>query len=411
MKRYIFLLISLCTALCMFAGQEELILIKIGSREVTRSEFEYMYRKHCLDFKNDQESLDKYLDLFINLKLKVVEAESCGYDTLQSFKDNLLEFCDRLNGDDKNITENIYEPSGNEVRVAHIFIYLPQDASDKQIATTTALMDSIYTSLLHGADFDKLAKMYSDDKETADKGGILPWLTINRKVKEFESNAFSDLPIGSYIAPFSTPGGLHILKLLGRRPNREQQNLEIDNLTFPIQEYRDAILSAKIDDKILLNRSKDLTLEDFFKENKSDYKWDVPRFNGIIFYTKDKKQIKEIKKLLKKIPREKWASKLKEVKAENKRYDIIFSDMLFAEGDDANVDRVIFKKGELQPKAGYPYMGTLGKKVKRPETYKDIFDLVVSDYKKYLERSWISDLKAKYKVEINQEVLKTVNNH
>ena len=162
---------------------------------------------------------------------------------------------------------------------------------------------------------------------------------------------------------------------------------------------------------MLTTNKQGLSIDAFFEKNKSDYKWDKARFSGIIFYAKEKKQIKTIKKLLKKVPQEEWLIKLEETKKKNKDFDVLFSGTLFSEGDDANVDKVIFKKGELMPKVGYPYMGTLGKKVKAPDIYTDVLDLVIPDYKKYLETSWINKLRDKYKVEINQEVLKTVNNH
>lgn len=415
MKRYAFLLINLYAfVFCTFAGQGESILMKIGSREVSRSEFEFMYQKHCSTSKNKRETLNGYLELFVNQKLKVLEAEACGYDTLQSFQNEFSDFCNDLkeiHDSQNNMPYNVCEPFGDEVQVAHIFKYLPQDASGKQLAKVTMLMDSIYLALQHGADFAELAKKYSDDKATADKGGITSWFSVNRKVKEFEINAFANLSIGSYTSPFFTPEGCHILKLLGRRQVQRKQNSDISIYSLQMQEYRDAILSTIVENNMLTTNKQGLSIDAFFEKNKSDYKWDKARFSGIIFYAKEKKQIKTIKKLLKKVPQEEWLIKLEETKKKNKDFDILFSGTLFSEGDDANVDKVIFKKGELMPKVGYPYMGTLGKKVKAPDIYTDVLDLVIPDYKKYLETSWINKLRDKYKVEINQEVLKTVNNH
>jgi peptidyl-prolyl cis-trans isomerase SurA len=51
-----------------------------------------------------------------------------------------------------------------------------------------------------------------------------------------------------------------------------------------------------------------------------------------------------------------------------------------------------------------------GKKLKGPESYKDVRGKVEKDYLIYLEKQWNDALKHKYKVEINEEVLKTVNN-
>ena len=54
----------------------------------------------------------------------------------------------------------------------------------------------------------------------------------------------------------------------------------------------------------------------------------------------------------------------------------------------------------------------MGKKLKKgPESYEDVRETVVKDYLAVCEDAWLKDLKRKYKVEINQEVLKTVNNN
>ena len=49
--------------------------------------------------------------------------------------------------------------------------------------------------------------------------------------------------------------------------------------------------------------------------------------------------------------------------------------------------------------------------MKGPETYQEVRGLLVGDYQNYLEERWIAQLRSTAKVEINQEVLKTVNKH
>jgi len=54
----------------------------------------------------------------------------------------------------------------------------------------------------------------------------------------------------------------------------------------------------------------------------------------------------------------------------------------------------------------------LGKVLKKgPALWTDVGNQVVSDYQRQRERSFVSDLRKRYKVEIDTEVLKTVNNH
>ena len=85
---------------------------------------------------------------------------------------------------------------------------------------------------------------------------------------------------------------------------------------------------------------------------------------------------------------------------------------VFAIGENAWVDKEVFGQGKGGVlKKGYKMAGTVGKVLKKkPETYKDVNGLVVNDYQQYLEKEWLKSLRKKYKVEVNQDVLKTVNN-
>ena len=58
----------------------------------------------------------------------------------------------------------------------------------------------------------------------------------------------------------------------------------------------------------------------------------------------------------------------------------------------------------------YPCTFVMGKKLKAPDSYKDVRDKVVKFYLDFQEKSLNDVVKHKYKVEINEEVLKTVNN-
>lgn len=52
-----------------------------------------------------------------------------------------------------------------------------------------------------------------------------------------------------------------------------------------------------------------------------------------------------------------------------------------------------------------------GKKIAQPQTYKDVKSLVEADLQSELEKAWIEELRAKYPVTVNRDVVLTVNNH
>ena len=57
---------------------------------------------------------------------------------------------------------------------------------------------------------------------------------------------------------------------------------------------------------------------------------------------------------------------------------------------------------------GFVEAAVYGKKLKAPKVYTDVRGLVVSDYQERLEQEWIADLRRRYAVVINYDVLKTI---
>lgn len=74
------------------------VLFTVGGTPVTKSEFVYIYTKNNLNKKNDfsKESLQEYLELYINYKLKVKEAEAEQIDTILSVRTELEKYGDQL---------------------------------------------------------------------------------------------------------------------------------------------------------------------------------------------------------------------------------------------------------------------------------------------------------------------------
>ena len=150
-------------------------------------------------------------------------------------------------------------------------------------------------------------------------------------------------------------------------------------------------------------------LEEFFNDCRKDYRWDYPHYRGAVFHCKNKKTAKAIKKHLKQYDHSSWEEALNglnSVYAES--YQMEYG--LFQIGKNKYVDKLIFKCGSFESPAEYPYTFVMGKKLKAPDSYKDVQEKVVRDYLEIQERGWNDVIKHKYKVEINEEVLKTVNN-
>ncbi len=148
----------------------------------------------------------------------------------------------------------------------------------------------------------------------------------------------------------------------------------------------------------------------YFKFHQSDYRWSHPKYKGIVVRCIDKNTAKEVKRLLKKIPEKDWKNIL--LKTFNTNVNRITVEQgLFADGENECVDELIFKTKEKTIDLSYPFTVLKGRKKKKPDDYREVLHQVQKDYRDYLEICWKRDLMDVAKVEINEEVLKTVNNN
>ena len=71
------------------------VIMVVNNEPVTRSEFEYSYNKNNSEGVIDKKTVEEYVDLFINYKLKVFAALDAKYDTLSSFKAEFAQYRDQ----------------------------------------------------------------------------------------------------------------------------------------------------------------------------------------------------------------------------------------------------------------------------------------------------------------------------
>ena len=181
-----------------------------------------------------------------------------------------------------------------------------------------------------------------------------------------------------------------------------------------IQEYYDGLLLYEMSNRMVWDKAAkdDAALATYFKKNKKKYSWSEPRFKGIAYHVKKQEDVDAVKNCVKKLPFDKWAEALRTQFNNDSIIRIRVEKGLFKQGDNALVDREIFKKDTtVTAVKDYPIDAVYGKVLKKnPEDYTDVRGLVVADYQDELEKIWVADLRRKYAVEINKEVLQTVNN-
>ena len=104
-----------------------------------------------------------------------------------------------------------------EILAAHIMVKFPKDAGDKEKANLKTKIDEIYNKLKAGDKFEDLARQFSDDKASGEKGGQLQWFGSSRMPIEFEKAAFALKANGDFSEPFTTNYGWHIVKRIDKK--------------------------------------------------------------------------------------------------------------------------------------------------------------------------------------------------
>ena len=456
------------------AQSSDPVVMTVAGVDVPRSEFEYSFNKNNGDGVAEKKTVEEYAELYANYKLKVQAALDAKLDTMTSFQQEYAMYRDQqvrptIVTDDEILAtaRKMYErtkkaigPRGL-VRPAHILLELSTQATTQEQEKARQRIDSAYRALQAGADFAELAKKISQDPVSSKDGGLLPWFGPGQTLKEFEDVAYSLQP-GQMSSPFLSPIGYHIILMKERKQLEPFDSLKNDLLTvLERREMREDIISNKLrqmvkasngtltQDQILEKRSDSLaaadpemkylfqeyhdglllyeissrevwekateneaTLKAWFDAHRKDYTWSQPRYKGIAYHVKDKKDVKAVKNCVKRLPFDQWAEALRTTFNPDSVIRIRVEKGLFKPGDNATVDRMVFKvSAEVKPLQDYPIDAVYGKKLKKPSDYTDVRAQVVEDYQNDLERRWVASLRKRYPVVIHEEVLKTVNKH
>ena len=457
----------------VFAQVDDPVVMKINGQPVSRSEFEYSFNKNNSEGVIDKKNVDEYVDLFVNYKLKVEAAKEARLDTLKSFLNEFAGYRDQqirpamiTDADIEAEARRIYEETrsridgnGGMTKPAHILVMVKQKADEAQQKAAKERIDSIYNALQNGADFAELAKKCSDDKGTAANGGALQGIAKGMTLKEVEDAAWA-LEKGQMSKPVLSPAGWHIILLkdkgnffdydsqradivryieqrglrekiidnkldsIGKAQNTtaekvlEAKRLELEandsDLRNLIKEYYDGLLLYEISNRTVWEKAAadEAGLVAYFKKNKKNYKWDAPRFKGIAYHVKDQADVKAVKDAVKGLPFDQWADKLRKTFNNDSILRIRVEKGIFKQGDNALVDREVFGVDTIaKGLKDYPIDAVYGQKLKAPKEMTDVKAQVLADYQDALEKEWVEGLRRKYAVEIDEEVLKTVNKH
>ena len=269
MKRILMSLAVLSLGLNLTA-QEDKVLMTIDGQPVMASEFLYIYEKNNQESALEQKNMDEYLDLFINFKLKVHEAEANGIDTTEAFKKELSGY--RAQATPKymkdeaaidSLVEMSYRRIAEDRRGAHIAIQCPMTADDSTVEAALAQINTIRERVTTGVekkvkvkgkwkkvrepeDFFAVALETSSDPSVQENKGELGWITPFRYVYPFE-NAVYTTEVGEVTPVFRTAYGFHIALVEERRDHEEVAAAHIMKMTPRGDEEAEAAAKVAID--------------------------------------------------------------------------------------------------------------------------------------------------------------------
>ena len=285
MKKIVVLLTLFVLSLCSVAQTDNDVVIEVAGEKITKEAFLKMYNKNNLTpGKIDKNDLDAYLELYINYKLKLLQAKELGLDTIPSYLEEVDKYRQQLiipYLNDAEVTQSLieeaYERTKTFVRASHILISLPENANPADTLNAYNKAMSIRERALKGEDFNALAKQYSDDPSAKDRkeqnykgnGGELGYFTSMTMIYPFENACYS-MEVGEISLPIKTRFGYHIIKLtdkipaffstfdvahiwvgIDKRPEQESKAI-IDDVYAKIQEGQitfDSLVKLYSDDK------------------------------------------------------------------------------------------------------------------------------------------------------------------
>ncbi|MDE7111906.1 MAG: peptidylprolyl isomerase [Muribaculaceae bacterium] len=236
MKKLIVPIAILTVGAALWAKPKDPVLMTIDGQPVTLSEFEYLRHKNAGQ-QLEEETLEQYLDRFIDYKLKVIQAQKEGLDTTPDFKKEYYSYRRELAQpylQDTTVMEQVYADAYartlEDVEMDHLMVSL----SDRQ------RIDSIRQAVINGADFLELAEKLTVDPSYPRNKGHYGWVRSGVYPVEFESAAWST-PVGQVSEVITTPYGYHLVKVLNRRPAAGE--VHASHILVDSQEKADSIYS------------------------------------------------------------------------------------------------------------------------------------------------------------------------
>tara|TARA_B110001454_G_scaffold95498_1_gene90626 strand:+ start:1838 stop:3472 length:1635 start_codon:yes stop_codon:yes gene_type:complete len=306
-----------------------------------------------------------------------------------------------------------FKESDGEIEAAHILV---KDTS----AVSKKTIESIYAKLKAKEKFEDLAKQYSDDPGSKNKGGKLGKFGAGRMVKPFSDAAFALENVNDFSKPFKTRFGWHIVKLIKKHPIKSFDEMKKELKTKVKKSSR-----MQLSEKAVVNKLKKEYSIIEFKEAKK-----ILERKNLRAISKDSLQSTIISINDKKITQEAFVNyirnrrhlatfKLFEMFKEDQIITYYKENLIHTEPEYAYTLKeyedglLLFElmQDKIWTKSSKDSLG-LKKYFKsnsanyKTDDLKTIKGQVINDYQNFLEKNWISELREKSKIKVEKKQLK-----
>ena len=232
------------------------VLITLANKDITVSEFENIYRKNNSPESNDPKSLDEYLTLFVNFKLKVKEAEELGYDTTAAFKNELSGYRKQLaqpyltdNDLNEKLINEAYERLNSDIKAKHILVRVDANAGAKDTLDAYNKTMAYKKRIAKGESFDKIVDEIKALRSETILAEDLGYFTCFQMVYPFETAAYNTKP-KTVSEIVRTRFGYHLIYVENKRPARGQISAAhiMVKTTEDLSEEQNAQAKTKVDE-------------------------------------------------------------------------------------------------------------------------------------------------------------------
>jgi len=205
--------------------QSEVIVAEYGKHNISIDEFENAYAKNVGGLEiAENSSLQDYhdfMDLYLNFKMKLRDAEVRGYTADPELEDELTNYQKQVGVSyliEKEIIgpgiSDLYEKRKEELRVSHLMIRPDSSGIEGAMDRASSILDSIKS----GASFEDMVKKYSQDQFSSPSGGDIFYITAGLLPFSFEDAMYKTNAGEVYPEAVETRYGSHLIKITERGP-------------------------------------------------------------------------------------------------------------------------------------------------------------------------------------------------